>query len=156
MPTKDTNQTMSKLERRSKYFQISANIFTFIGVLVAVIYYLYTTDFNREQEKRKNAIEAIGKIYSNDFINKYSTIIALKRLEFNDQIEAFNLVFNSYYVVSVIYNNNIGDKEIITKAIEHGIKEFTLSTVYQNTKDDLDKNSIVEIDKMIQSFGNNK
>ena len=89
--TKDINH---KLEI-SKKFQISANIATILGILVSVTYYLYITDFNREQEKRKNAIEAIGKIYNNEFLNKYAIIFDSEVRSKDEQINAFYYVLNT-------------------------------------------------------------
>jgi len=150
--TKDINH---KLEI-SKKFQISANIATILGILVSVTYYLYITDFNREQEKRKNAIEAIGKIYNNEFLNKYAIIFDSEVRSKDEQINAFYYVLNTYYIISIIYNNNIGDRLIITKAIEQGIQAFTSSLVYKQEKHNIEntcKECVDEIDKMIKNFG---
>ena len=163
-----TNQTISKLERRSKKFQIAANIATILAMIVAVfgIYfsvnqYIEINAFNKTQmrtsetrEKRKNAIEAIDKIYNREFLDKLAAIYD-DRLEDDERFKAFNLVFNTYYIVSVIFNDTIGDRSIIAKSIEYGIKEFTKSNMYINnihTMKDLCKDCVDEIEKMKESI----
>lgn len=153
--TEKDKQTMSKLERRSKKFQIAANIAVFIGIGFSVYQYTKTTNFNKNNEKRKNAIAAIDKIYNDDFLVKYDEIVN-DRLEDDQQIgKAFDLVFNTYYIVSVMYNDGIADKSIITKTIEKGIILFTSKTIYKDKEKEstkYNKFAFEEIDKMKKDF----
>ena len=142
-----------------KFFQLTANLVITVGILISIATFLSNkaqADSSKKLDKMKNTLELIFKIYDNDFINKYATIIALDSLENNEQIEDFNILFNNYYIISVIYNSNNADEAIITKTIGEGVKTFTESSVYKHTIKKYSNGSIDEIKKMIDNMYNKK
>jgi len=144
-----------RFENFGKFTSPIANILVLIGISFSVYQFTKTTNFNEQIEKRKNAIAAIDKIYSDDFLDKYDEIIN-NRLENEDQIDkAFDLVFNTYYIISVMYNDGIVDKSIIIKAIGKSILRFTsISIYYDKEKEATEYNKFAfeEIYNMIQDF----
>jgi len=143
--------------------KILSEIAIFLGIFITLGTYYLQKKASENLEKRKYAIEAIDKIYNSEFLEKYRLVLMYNDLD--DKIEKevvvisadtkivnFNFVLNTCYIVSLIYNDNIGDKSIISKSLEQNITNFAKCTVYKDTKRKSDKNTIVEIEKMIQSI----
>lgn len=150
----------ASLELWVKITLIMANIAIVSGIVIALLQYTEATNFNKEQiksaelfEKRKNAIEAVNKVYNNDFIYSLAILKGNKTLKGNDMIKALNLVFNTYYVIAIVYNNNIADNQIIKKSIKQEVVEFVDSPIFMNSSISEAKN---EIKKMVISINNNK
>ena len=142
---------ISKMEKMIKWAPIFSNILVVTGIFITYLTYKYTTNLNREQEKRKYTIEAIYKIYNEDFIKKFAIVSECDFGKKDTLDEAFNVVFNTYHILSVMYNYEIGDTLIINKAIKSGIYEFTSKDVYKQYKI---KNleSVEGIERMKKSF----
>jgi len=133
-----------------------ANYATMIGIFISVTFYISTTIINKGQEKRKYAIESIDKIYNEDFLIKYRIISNSRNIDNDeDKLKTFDLVLNTFHILSVMYNYKIGNRKIIEKAIGTGIDDFTSHPVYIQYK----KNnpiSVKEIEKMKQSLDKKK
>lgn len=140
-------------ERINKIVSLCANIAVIFGIIIALTQYLQTEKFNKEQkidnqitEKKRYAVEALDEVYNQDFLNGYSILIDIDSIANISQINAFNLVFNSYYKIAIVYNKEICDTSIINNSIKTSLTEFTKSSVFQNTKPCFEK---FEIEKML-------
>jgi len=158
------------LEKLVKKTTVWANIFIclqFVGIVFAIIAFLITQKYNRDQmesaekyEKRKNAIEAVNKVYNNEFLSSFSKLKAWneernkRNNDFmnNEDINAWNLVFSTYYAIAIVYNNKIADTLIIKESIKKGISDFV---DFPEFKDSTMSQAEKEIVKMNNSIKEN-
>lgn len=148
------------LELLAKITLIIANIAMVLGIFIALVQYMNAKEFNENQiksaelyEKRKNAIDAVNKVYNSEFINNLAKLKGNKNLKNNEITNAFNLVFNTYSVIAIVYNNNIADNQIIKKSIEKEVVEFVNLPFFKNSLTEQEKNEII---MMVNSFKNRK
>jgi hypothetical protein len=115
MITKNTVQTKSRQKHKEnrplgkwqRLISIFANVAIILGIIVSLSQYIHITNFNSKQaissenlEKRKNAIEAIDKIYNNDFLKKYAIVISCDSLINNEQkYDLYFLIFLLRYLL---------------------------------------------------------
>ncbi|GEM_PF-3578649 len=134
------NNEDSKLEKWFKRTQIAANIFICLQIIlvgIAFCSYLDSKDSNKKQidiatnsECTKNAIEAINRIFNNEFLNSFAKLHKNSSLIDEETRNAFNIVLNQYYIVAVIYKSEMADNNLIEESIRDGIKTFTGYNLY--------------------------
>ena len=101
-------------------------------------------------------------MYNKDFIDNYSIVlfggdtITITQ----EQEKAFDLVFLTYYLTSVLYNDDFAEKSIITKSIKSYFIDFVKSDMFIHKKNGLSKknenyDAFEEIEKMQQSIYKN-
>ena len=147
------------LEYLAKITLISANIAMIIGIWIALAQYKNAKQFNESQiktselyEKRKNAIDAVNKVYNSEFLNNLAKLKGNKNLNNNEMINAFNLVLNTYSAIAIVYNNNIADNQIIQKSIEQEVVKFVDLNFFKDSLTDQEKSEIM---LMVNSFNKN-
>lgn len=147
------------LELLVKITLIMANIAIVAGIIIALLQYNEATKFNESQiksaelfEKRKNGIEAVNKVYNNEFISSLAKLKGNKNLKNNEMINAWNLVFNTYFSIATVYNNNIADKEIIKRSIKQEIIEFVDLPAFKDSLKNYAENEII---KMVNNINSN-
>lgn len=138
------------LEFLAKVTLIIANIAMVAGIWIALAQYKNAKESNESQiksaelyEKRKNAIDAVNKVYNSEFINNLAKLKGNRNLKNNEMINAFNLVFNTYSAIAIVYNNNIADNQIIKKSIEQEVVKFVDIPFFKNSLTDQEKNEII-------------
>jgi hypothetical protein len=166
------NKNYSKLELMLKRTQILANIFIclqIILIIIALIQYNEAKKFNRHQiesnqkneliattnELSKNAIEAINKIYNNEFLSCFAKLDKNSTLTDEATRHNFIIVLNNYYFVAVVYNSGIANNKLIEESIKNGILKFTSFKIYGNIKDENLISAKKAIDKMTSTFNSN-
>jgi len=118
---------------------VFANIAIFLGIVVAIFNYYQM----KHMEERKNAIDAVNRFYNSDFLKSTAIIKSNIDHDSNEYIGANNLVFNTYYIISIIYQNNIADNEIIQKAIKNELEDFTKTEEFNKEPEGVEKQSIL-------------
>jgi len=156
--TKKEIRISPSLELWVKRTLVMANVAIFLGIIFAVVQYFQAEGISNDQketaenlEKRKNAIEVVNKVYNSEFINSYAKLKGNKTLNNIEMTNASNLVFNTYYAVAIVYNNDIADNKIIRESIMQGILEYVDFPVYKNKRESAAKKGI---DQMVNSFNN--
>lgn len=123
------------LETFFKIINTIANIAVIIGLIIAYYEYKSTDKREREMEQRRYAVEAMSNFSSFQFLKSLS-ILSIEDTISNpistDFIDAANYVFNSYYHLSVIYNNNLADTSIIAESMKMKLQAFVDSDLYNN------------------------
>jgi hypothetical protein len=165
------NKNYPKLELMVKRTQILANIFVclqIILIIIALIQYNEAKKFNRNQiesnqkneliatsnELSKNAIEAINKIYNNEFLSSFAKLDNNSTLT-EETRDDFIIVLNNYYIVAVVYNSGIANNKLIEESIKNGILQFTSYKIYTNINNENLESAKIAIDKMISNFNPN-
>lgn len=163
------NKNYPKLELMVKRTQILANIFVclqIILIIIALIQYDEAKKFNRNQiesnqkneliattnELSKNAIEAINKIYNNEFLSSFAKLDKNSTFTDEETRNAFIIVLNNYYFVAVVYNSGIANNKLIEESIKNGILKFTSYKLYKNIKDENLESAKKAIAKMTSNF----
>ncbi|MHB1687901.1 MAG: hypothetical protein ACYCVH_11055 [Ignavibacteriaceae bacterium] len=155
-----------RLENGFKWASIFASVWLLIqlvGVWYAAQSYTEAEKFNNVQiinakkfEKRKNAIDLLNKVYNSEFLNSFSILkrdINATHLSRED-VNAWNLVFSTYYLIAVAYNSKIADSLIIEKSVKQGIKDFVNLEIYRNDTTIVSAKN--EIDSMLTSMNSNR
>jgi len=136
------NNKHSGLEKAEKIFSIISSFCIIGGIIIALIQY----NLSASSEKRERAIETINRTYNSEFLKSLTNLKGCEKIDNDGLNNDMNLVFNTYYIISIIYNNNIADNTIINKAIMSGVIDFIGLDVYRDKKGwDLEK---AEIEKM--------
>lgn len=132
-----------------KRTSVVANLAIVAGIIIGICQYREFKNNNKEQfnsadrfEKRKNAIEAINKIYNSEFINSLAMLKGNPDLRNNDMTRALNLVFNTYSVIAIVYNNNIADNKIIKESIEQEVGTFVGLNFYKESFTEEEKRAL--------------
>ena len=140
---------------------IVANLAIFFGIVYAKLNYDHSKEVSAKQfanaelyEKRKNAIEAINKIYNSDFLDGFAKLKQTKNIDKKEISNAFNLVFNTYYFISVIYKSDIADNEIIKESIKRGLASFVTYDIYKYNKNENVISAKKEIDSLLIKLNN--
>jgi hypothetical protein len=129
------------------YIKIIADLTVILG-MIGIIFGALTYYQYKDSEKKKYAIEAINKVYNRDFLNCYNKLnLTDSTIENMNEEKIF--VINTYYVIAVIYNNGIADKNIIKYAIKYGVDTVSKALFYKDTTLFFAR---LEIDKMKNDF----
>jgi len=118
---------------------VMANLAIAFGIAGMVGDYIFALNMESDRaerelmlDKRKYAVEAIARIYNSTFYVSTATINTKENIkESREFIDASNYVFNSYYNLSVIYNNNIADNKIIGESIKFILNKFINSELFK-------------------------
>lgn len=166
------NMDYPKLELLLKRTQVWANVFIcfqIVLIIIALFQYCDAKDYNRNQiesakkneliakenELSKNAIEAINRIYNTEFLNNFAKLDKKSTLINEETRNAFLIVLNNYYIVSVIYNSGIANNNLIEESIKSGIKTFTGYPIYDSSKVENLESAKKSIDDMMKKFNIN-
>ena len=143
------------LEFMVKITLILGNSAIFLGIGFATIQYFHSVNqynqterFNNAQivfEKTKNTFEVINKVNDSEFLNSLAKIKKTKSLNNNDIINSLNLVFNTYSLIAIVYNNNIADNKIIARSIKQELISFVKLPLFIKTYTDEDKSEIIQM-----------
>lgn len=157
----------NRIEVTAKIFSIISSIAVIIGIFIALIQlqqakdqYIQTDRLKRqddstmkEVEKKKYAIEAVNKAYTQEFIHSYSILEGCEesriKISTKEQIDAFNYVYNTYYIIAIYYNNGVSDANIIKESIKSGINRFVDFKSYRSIDSGVVK---YEIQKLTNSI----
>jgi hypothetical protein len=98
-----------------------ANIAVVLGIIFAAVQYSYSKENNR----RLFAIDAVNRFYNNEFL-KSTAILNTPNIDLTsvEYIDASNCIFNTYYLIAIVYNKEIADNEIIGKAIKFELNRY--------------------------------
>lgn len=123
-----------------------------IGVGVAISEYIAYSENNKVQierneksEKTKNAIEAVNKLYNPEFLKSTALIKTNFKKNSIEFIDASNYILNTYYIVSIVYNNGIADNFIIGKALKNELNIYVDSILNIGETDSLTLKSIIDM-----------
>ncbi|MBA4320678.1 MAG: hypothetical protein C0412_19975 [Flavobacterium sp.] len=138
-----------------KKTQIWANIvicLQFAGILIAFFGLYEAHKYNTDQieraekyERRKNAIEAVNKVFNSEFINNLSKLDEKSSLNKNETVNALNLVFNTYSIIAIVYNNEIADNKIIQEAVQKEVVKFIALPIFRDSFSDEAKKEIIDM-----------
>jgi hypothetical protein len=149
------------LEIFFKIINSIANFAVIIGLIIAYYEYKSTDEREREMEQRRYAVEAMSDFSSFQFLKSLSILSIEDTITIpitTDFIDAANYVFNSYYHLSVIYNNNLADNSIIAESMKIKLQAFVDSDLFKNgfPKYDWDSISTESIKKMVDNINKKK
>lgn len=149
----ESRKSWARLKFLVKITLVCANVAIFLGIGFGIFQYLQTERINDDQvnrantfEKRKYSIEAINKFYNSDFLK---SVAIIKSNNYDpkskEYINASNLVFNTYYIISIIYLNEIADNKIIGKAIKNELELYTKSKDFNEEPAGIEKQNILQM-----------
>lgn len=131
---------------------IFANLAIFIGIFLAISsYFLDRDNYTQQREfairvdKVNNAMNAINRFYNPDFIKSCATIRTPELKDSTEYRDAENNVFNSYYVISLIYKSGIADSLIIGNAIVSELGYYINHEPFINIEECKEKTEIIEM-----------
>ena len=134
---------------------LAANIAVALGIGFAVMEYTQS----KENNKRLFAIDAVNRFYNNEFLkstaifntpkNDTSSVESLIKY-----IDASNCIFNTYYLIAIVYNKKMADNEIISKAIKFELEIYVNTESFKNQPNKDVCNEILDMYKSIKLNNN--
>lgn len=128
-----------------------------LGLAIALGMYIAFSNNNKEQtqrnernEKTKNAIEAVNRVYNIDFLRSTSLVKTKHIKDTIKFIDATNHILNTYYVISIVYNSGIADNMIIGCAIKNELSIYVDSILKKDETDSLTLKSIIDMNDDIK------
>lgn len=130
----------------SKIIVLIANV----AIIASVVYAIIQYEANKDHSKISFTLETINKFYNKEFYQS-TALITSKEADTAtvEYIDASNLVFNSYYLISILYFENIGDNEIITRAIKNDLKIYIESKSFKWQMNQQVKDEIIKMNKIM-------
>ncbi|MCK9236244.1 MAG: hypothetical protein M0P09_08035, partial [Acholeplasmataceae bacterium] len=110
-------------------FNIFANIAVILGIGFAASQYSAI----KENNYRIFAIDALNRFYNKEFYQS-TAIVHTKEFDRNsiEYIDASNYLFNTYYLIAVVYENKIADNELISNGIKYELKRYVCTESFKN------------------------
>lgn len=131
---------------------IIVNIAICITLLITVKQYKHNVSAFKTTVEKQDSIqrialtaEVLSKVYAKEFLETYGKFINKSD---DKKSSDFLSVLNTYYIVSVYYNKNLLDKDVLKYGIKAGLKKLVDSKAYK----DLNDTCKARIDKMRDSL----
>lgn len=108
---------------------IMANIAVVIGIIFAIFQY----NLIKKNNDRLFAIDALNRFYNMEFYRSTS-IIHTEEYDKNSlaYIDASNYLFNTYFLIAVVYENEIADNDLIGSAIKYELERYVDTKSFEN------------------------
>jgi hypothetical protein len=127
---------------------LTANIAMILGIVFAIFQYLQT----KENNKRLFAIDAVNRFYNSEFLKSTAFINTPDNADTTSiqYIDASNCIFNTYYLIAIIYNGKMAENEIISKAIKFELDIYVKSRSFKKKSNTYVCKEILAMDESIK------
>lgn len=108
---------------------VMANIAVIIGIIFAICQY----NLIKNNNDRIFAIDALNRFYNMEF---YRSTSIIHTVEYDTNsiayIDASNYLFNTYFLIAVVYENEIADNNLIGSAIKYELERYLDTKSFEN------------------------
>jgi len=122
------------------------------AIVSSVFYAAWQYETAKKHNKLLFTIDTINRFYNKDFFKSTSLIHTLHyQSDTNTEefIDAANYVFNNYYLISIVFHENIANNDIIEKAVKNELEIYLKSNSFKRQKNKYVRSEIIRMHEIM-------